>query len=248
MGCGDSKTPLTAEEAAITAQECALGLTMLPVAFVCTTVSKYSRNDLISDSQLMRILRRLFPEKEELEDFKRRYFDRNVLKAGLQEFARAKILSLCVLLSLGSNEDKVTELFYLLDVACEHKVSREQVQTSVATLVQLSVNYGPLLVSDPSPKLAAYRLELERKADSVSAAVVGYIMGALESMSLSQLVVKFNSGTLSRFLSPQGIRRILKEFSIALEPEVKSTKRVSPALPSALRASNRLVAQAGSFE
>jgi len=248
MGCGDSKTQVTAEEAAITAQESALGLTLLPVAFVCTTVSKYSRNQVISDSQLLRILRRLFPEKEELEDFKRRYFDKNVLKSGPQEFARAKLLSLGVLLSLGSNEDKVTELFYLLDVECMHRVNREQVQTSVATLVELSLGYGPQLISDPTPRLAAYRLELERKAESVTAAVVGYVLGSAQNLSLRELVVKFNSGTLSRFLSPQGIRKILKEFSFALQPEVKKTKQPSPALASTIRATNRVVAQAGNYE
>ena len=249
MGCSDSRSPLAPEEAAISEQESALGFSALRVDFICTTVTKYSRNDHITDFQLMRILKRLFPAKDELEEFKTRYFDRNVLRTYEKDYSRMKILGLGVLLGIGSNQEKVTELFYLLDSDCSQRVSKDQVRSAVTLLADLSVNYGPLLVLQPSPRLTAYHRELVRKTDTVTAAVVDYVVESATHLTLNGLIEKFNSKAISRFLSPQGIRSVLKEFSLRLETDnIKRKIRSPPSLASTVRTGNRVVAQAGSYE
>lgn len=237
MGCGDSRGLLTAEEAVICSAEKKLKLKGLAVAQVCSTIKRFSGPEVISESQLLRICQRLIPDLDDYHAYKHRFFGQSFFHADPHGFSRVKVSIMGLLLSEGTNEEKVRELFYIINPECAQRLDEKQVETMVQGLVSVSVIYCPLLVKEVSPGLAEYKRMLERKATLVTEHAVEYLEG---SRSLLALIERFNSKELSRFLTPSGIRRTLIEFTVMGEhrqsrktealmmPESRTSPQLSP--------------------
>ena len=211
MGCGDSRGLLTAEEAVICSAEKKLKLKSLAVAEVCSTIKRFSGQEVISESQLLRICQRLVPDLDDYHVYKHRFFGQSFFHADPHGFSRVKVSILGLLLSKGTNEDKSRELFYIINPECTPRLDQKQVESLVQGLVSVSVIYCPLLVKEVSPGLAEYKRMLERKAALVTEHAVDYLEGGC---TLPGLIERFNSKELSRFLTPSGIRRTLIEFTV----------------------------------
>ena len=146
MGCGDSRGLLTAEEAVICSAEKKLKLKSLAVAEVCSTIKRFSGQEVISESQLLRICQRLVPDLDDYHVYKHRFFGQSFFHADPHGFSRVKVSILGLLLSKGTNEDKSRELFYIINPECTPRLDQKQVESLVQGLVSVSVIYCPLLV------------------------------------------------------------------------------------------------------
>ena len=231
MGCGDSRLPLTPEELLIHTEENKLRLSSLDVAFVCTTIKKYSLNDIITDSQLLRILQRLVPDVDDHQAYKQRFFGETFFHATPRGYSCTKLSILGLLLSYGTNPEKSSELFDLLNTACAPGLSRDKVDLMVKAMVSISVVYCPLLAKSSSPVLADYKKALEAKAGSVTEAVISFVMGRSHEITKAGMTEKFMSKTLGRFLSTGGVRRTVIDFTTVGASHHRHTHPLAHSLP-----------------
>ena len=216
MGCGDSRLPLTSEEALIQREEAKLRLSSLSVAFVCATIKKYSHDDQVTDSQLTRIVERLNLAEDDPTEYKKRYFDQFFVNMSPKGFGRGKMTVWGVMFSAGSNGEKVKELFFGMNADLEGSVDKLQVEEMVKIMLSISTVYSPNLVKSESNTLSDFKRALQRKFSPVSLAITDSITSSSPSISLRTLQDRFNSPHLSRLLTPTGVRTIVLEFKTDL--------------------------------
>lgn len=215
MGCNDSRRSVQPEEDEILQAEHKLAPHSPSPSLVSSTLSKYSRNHVITDSQLVRIVSILGKTGRNPSAAKQIYFGNSYFHAEPTGFDKGRVGVLFLLLSQGSAWEKTREVAVLWGL---EEFTPADVEKLVRCIVSISVIYCPLLVKSESLAMRAYVAALHSCADTVVRSLSAAITEQESLLSTDQLAAKLSNSRFSSIWTPTGIRSLISESAHSDNP------------------------------
>lgn len=214
MGCGDSRSYLSLEEQSIiAAEEKIVDETVTPEQ-VTRVICKYSKDKVITDSQLVRILAKLGKKGRDPALAKQVYFGESYFHAEPSGYDKYRVAALFLLLCPGSTSQKTQELSLLSHQA---SFSPADLHNFLHTLISISVIYCPLLVSPPFASLQTYISSLHLYAETLIGKITQEISGNEASLTTEGLIFRLNSSGYSGIWTTRGVRRLIIESGVGVK-------------------------------
>jgi hypothetical protein len=209
MGCSDSRRTVLTEEDEITLAERKLVPQSISPALVSSTLNKYSKGHIITDSQLVRIVGILGGKGSRNPAVtKQVYFGNSYFHAEPTGFDKGRVGVLFMLLSEGSAGEKTREVAVMWGI---EEFTPEDVGKLVRCIVSISVIYCPLLANSTSLAMRTYVRTLHRCADMVVRSLTAAITEQESMLSIDQLATKLTTSNLSTIWTPTNVRALINE-------------------------------------
>jgi hypothetical protein len=164
-------------------------------------IRKYSAEDLIKVTQWYSIVKTLhlkFPkfDKSHFAEFYRAYSQGDSLR-------RKDVLVTGLMLGDGTDAEKASLLFEVVDVESRLVVAKEKVQELLITILHVSLHCLPLLAGTPSP----YLLSLQRVESRAVSKLLEQILGSQGEISKETFIKNILESEAKRVLRPTGARQ-----------------------------------------
>jgi len=205
MGCNDSRRAVLTEEDQIQLAEHRLVPQAISPSLVSSILNKYSRNHVITDSQLVRIVS-ILGKAGPPAATKQTYFGNSYFHAEPTGFDKGRVGVLFLLLSQGSAEEKTREVAVMWGM---EEFTPADVEKLVRCIVSISVIYCPLLVNSTSLAMRTYVAALHSCADTVVRSLTAAITEQEALLSIDQLVLKLANSRLGSIWTPTGTRSLI---------------------------------------
>jgi len=219
MGCTDSHTGITDEEATLRSQESALFFSNQTVTANYLALCRYSRGQELNAEAFDQALTKMLVIKGNLgsSGANTDFYESFRKPSGLYDAKLMKVL--CVLLGSGSPSEKATLLFETYDPAFELRLSRAKIAEMAEDLVDVSAKKTAVLVTDAQFRHSGqltnqqYLKGLCTQAGSAQDAFQQLVLRGEDSVSKQDFVGILPLPENCGWLSSSGIRKLLGIFN-----------------------------------
>ena len=216
MGCSDSRTDITAEEATVANAEAILEYSHLPAYYTDLIHRKYSYEGKIVEDQWKDIYKTLdlAPNKSYAMQSVVNFFDN--FKIGPGEYSLKKLLVLGILLSKGSSEEKARLLFEVQDEAGSGILTTEGLDDLIKLMLDISIEINTKIkIKDDinqvtEEDIRRYVAKLRRGVGKAQSTILETILDGSQSITVEEFIRKMSHSTRPELLTAQGLRKFSK--------------------------------------